>query len=364
MLRQGNRAYAADFARKGLPADHLFGSYDEYFGFSAEDIALIARHVKSKGKGLMICGFTDFAAEAIGVADVFVSCAPVRTGVFGSFAEEIRSLEVPGEQSSASCEQTVKSEADILLMRPKDKKGGLAPLAVAVSSCRIAYRNLFGYIRYFIFASLMRIVAIGFPMLFGQMSGAAIHLLLLGFLADMAALLIFMRDTRRVGAEKKNIKKELLDTSITSLPQKHLPLTAASLLGAVLTLLIPNLIGLLDIFGNYIYKAEYTFTALLLLQLSLFICVYVKDILSKAQMRKLFTNKVFIIELAVAFVLVLICFLTPLGNLFGLVNNPIVYLIASFLPSIAFLICFYAMSFPKKKKTGEEKSKKMRKKQK
>ena len=81
-------------------------------------------------------------------------------------------------------------------------------------------------------------------------------------------------------------------------------------------------------------------------------------------MRKLFTNKIFIIELATAFVFVLICFLTPLGNLFGLVNNPIIYLIASFLPSIAFLICFYAMSFPRKKKNGEEKIKRTRKKQK
>ena len=312
----------------------------------------------------MICGFTDFAAEAISEADVFVSCAPVRTGVFGHLSEEIRSLEVPGEQSSASCEQTVKAEADILLMRPKDKKGGLAPLAVAVSSCRIAYRNLFGCIRYLVFASLMRIVAIGFPMLFGQRSADAIHMLLLGFLVDMALILMFMRDNKRVGAQRKNIKKEMLDTSIGSLFKKHLPLTVASLLGAVLTLLLPNLIGLLDIFGNYIYKAEYTFTALLLLQLSLFVCIYVRDILSKSQMKRLFTNKIFLIELASGVLLVLLCFLTPVGNLFGLVSNPIIYLLASFLPAIAFIICYYAMSFPKKKKIGEEKGKKSKKKQK
>ena len=364
MLRHGSRAYASDFARKGLPADHSFGNYDEYCGFTAEDIAVLARRVKSEGKGLMICGFTDFAAEAISEADVFVSCSPVRTGVFGHFAEEIRSLEVPGEQSSASCEQTVKAEADILLMRPKDKKGGLAPLALAVSSCRIAYRNLFEYIRYFVFASLVRIVAIGFPMLFGQMSGAAIHLLLLGFLVDMAALLMFMRDNRRVGAQKKNIKKEFLDTSLKSLFKKHFPITVASLLGSVLILLIPNLISLFNIFGNYIYRAEYTFTSLLLLQFALFVCVYVKDILSKSQMKKLFTNKIFIIELSATFILVLICFFTPVGNLFGLVSNPVIYLLASFLPAIAFIICYYAMSFPKKKKITDEKGKKTLKKQK
>ena len=201
-------------------------------------------------------------------------------------------------------------------------------------------------------------------MLFGQRSADAIHMLLLGFLVDMALILMFMRDNKRVGAQRKNIKKEMLDTSIGSLFKKHLPLTVASLLGAVLTLLLPNLIGLLDIFGNYIYKAEYTFTALLLLQLSLFVCIYVRDILSKSQMKRLFTNKIFLIELASGLLLVLLCFLTPIGNLFGLVSNPIIYLLASFLPAIAFIICYYAMSFPKKKKIGEEKGKKSEKKQK
>jgi hypothetical protein len=201
-------------------------------------------------------------------------------------------------------------------------------------------------------------------MLFGQMSGAAIHLLLLGFLVDMAVLLMFMRDNRRVGAQKKNIKKELLDTSLKSLFKKHFPITVASLLGSVLILLIPNLISLLNIFGNYIYRAEYTFTSLLLLQFALFVCVYVKDILSKSQMKKLFTNKIFIIELSATFILVLVCFFTPVGNLFGLVSNPVIYLLASFLPAIAFIICYYAMSFPKKKKITDEKGKKAIKKQK
>ena len=360
MLRQGNRAYADDFARKGLPADHSFGSYDEYCGFSADDIATIARRVKANGKGLMICGFTDFAAEAISEADVFVSCAPIRTGVFGRFAEEIRSLEVPGEQSSASCVQTVKSEADVLLMRPKDKKGGLAPLALAVSSCRIAYRNLFSYLKYLLFASLIRIIAIGFPMIFGQVSASAIHLLLLGMLVDMALLMMFMRDNRRVGAQRKNVKSEMLQMKARSLLKEQRPLTVASLVGAVLTMLLPNLIGLLSIFGNYIYKAEYTFTALLLLQLSLFLCVYLKDILSKSGHKRLFTNKVFIIELVSMLAFLLLCFFTPVGNLFGLVSNPVIYFLASFVPSIAFLICFYAMSFPKKKSEKHQKNKKNR----
>ena len=364
MLRQGNRAYADDFARKGLKADYGFGSYDEYCGFGASDIALIAKAVKAKGKGLMVCGFTDFSPEAVKEADVFVSCAPIRTGVFGHFDEEIRALEVPGEQSSASCTQTVKAEADILLMRPKDNKGGLAPLAMAVNSCRIAYRNLSNFIKYLVFAVLMRTLVITFPMLLGQRSADAIHLLMLGFIIDMAAMLVFMSDNRRVGFANKKIKKDVAGQSILGLPKKYIPLSAASLLGAVLTLLLPNLIGLLNVFGNFNFKGEYTFCALALLQLALFLCVYLRDILSKSQYKKLFTLPVFVIGLAAISLFVLICFLTPIGNLFGLVSNPPMYLISSFLPAIAFMICFYAVAFPKKAEKNKTNSKKEEKKQK
>lgn len=364
LLRQGNRAYADDFARRGLSADHEFGSFDEYCGFGASDIALIAKLVKAKGKGLMVCGFTDFAAEAIREADVFVSCAPVRTGVFGHFDEEIRSLEVPGEQSSASCVQTVKAEADVLLMRPTGEKGGLAPLAIAVTTCRIAYRNLSNYLKYLVFATIMRTLAIGGPMLFGQRSADAIQLLMLGFIIDMAAMIMFMRDNRRVGAEKKNIKSEFVHQSVLGIPQRHLPLMISSLLGAVLTLLLPNLIGLIDVFGNFNFKAEYTFCSLALLQLALFLCVYMRDILSKSQYKKLLSSKVFLIELGAIVLFVIICFLTPLGNLFGLVSNPIIYFLASFLPAIAFMICFYAISFPKEAKKGAKMGKKSAKRQK
>lgn len=359
LLRRGNRAFAEDFARKGLSPDYSFGSYDEYCGFDAEDIAIIAEHAKAEGKGLMICGFTDFGEEAIRHSDIFVSCSPIRTGVFGHFDEEIRSLEVPGEQNSASCLQTVKAEADLLLMRPSGNKGGLSPLAIAVSSCRIAYRNLTNFVKYLTFASLMRLVAIAFPMLLGQMTADAVHLLILGFVVDMAAMVMFMRDNRRVGNQKKNVKTQFLSLSGKTLLKQNLPLAVSAILGGVLILILPNLIDLVNVFGNYIYQAEYTFCSLILLQLALFLCVYLRDILSKTQYKKLFSSKVFLIEASAITLFVLLCFLTPIGNLFGLVSNPPMYLIISFLPALSFLVCFYAMSFPRKNKadklvTGEK----------
>ena len=170
---------------------------------------------------------------------------------------------------------------------------------------------------------------------------------------------MFMRDNRRVGNQKKNGKTQFLSLSGKALLRQNLPLAVSAILGGVLILILPNLIDLVNVFGNYIYQAEYTFCSLILLQLALFLCVYLRDILSKTQYKKLFSSKVFLIEASAITLFVLLCFLTPIGNLFGLVSNPPMYLIISFLPALSFLVCFYAMSFPRKNKadklvTGEK----------
>ena len=349
ILRHGNRAYADEFARKDYAVTHAFGTFDEYCGFDEKDIATLASYVKEQNKGLAICGFTDYAAEAVEYADVFVSCAPVRTGVFGHFAEEIRALEVPGEHSSASATQTVKAKADVLLMRPQNSKGGLKPLAIAALYCRLAYKNLSSFIKYFIFAQLTRLIAIAFPMLFGQTVADARQLLMLGLLIDLCALSIFAADMRR-----GRLLKRLDSSSIMKLSGKDIIfgnrlLLISSLVGAVLILLLPNLISLISIFDNYIYKAEFTFVALALLNLCVWWSVYSPDILDTKLLKRLFQNKLFVIEISCVALFVIICFLTPIGKLFGLVSNPPIYLILSFLPSVAFVVCYIIMTFNKDK---------------
>ncbi|MBP3370299.1 MAG: cation-transporting P-type ATPase [Clostridia bacterium] len=81
MLRQGSRVYAHDLAIQGRDITHSFGSYDEYCGFSEQDVVTLAKYVKDQNKGLAIFSFTDYAKDAVEYADVFISCAPVRTGV-------------------------------------------------------------------------------------------------------------------------------------------------------------------------------------------------------------------------------------------------------------------------------------------
>lgn len=354
VLRHGNRAYADEFARKGYPITYSFGSFDEYCGFDEKDIATLASYVKQQNKGLAICGFTDYASEAVGYADVFVSCAPVRTGVFGHFAEEIRALEVPGEQSSASATQTVKARADVLLMRPKDSRGGLEPLAVAALYCRLAYRNLSSFIKYFLAAQLTRLIAIVFPMLFGQTVADSRQLLLLGLLIDMCALFVFATDMRRVKLPRRTASSDIMKYSGIDLLIKDKALLISSAIGSVLILLLPNLISLVSFFDNYIYKAEFTFVALALLNLCIWWSVYSADVLDTKLLKKLFANRLFVIELSIVTLFIIICFLTPIGKLFGLVNNPPIYLILSFIPAIAFVVAYVILTFNRSNAKSEQ----------
>ena len=231
VLRKGKRAYFSDFVKRGLPVTHAFGEFDEYCYFDENMILELVSYVKSKGKKLGVLSFTDYAYGAIKQADVFISCAPVRTGVSGRFDEEIVSLEIPGEQSSASCTQRVRSEADVLLMRPKDNSGGLEPLARVIEYCKVSYRNVGNFLKYLMCVQMMRIVTIAFPMLFGATTADVRHILFLGFVLDFLAMLIFMMSAPQLRNIRDSARVEKRGPSmVTTVPfsWKRTPMPSSS----------------------------------------------------------------------------------------------------------------------------------------
>lgn len=343
ILRKGKRAYAGDFLKRGLSPTHDFGNYDEYCGFDENSICELAAYVKKENKTLAILGFTDYAFSAIEQADVFISCSPIRAGVFGRLDEEIRALEIPGEQSSASCTQAVRASADILLMRPSDNKGGLAPLARAIEYCKVSYRNLKNFTLYIVCAHIMRIVAIAFPMLLGNSTADARQLIFLGAIFDFLAMMLFMSDTRRCADDYKALRRFFKDGSADTIVRSNIKISLCSLIGALLTLILPAFLGLFSFFGTYIYKAEFTFMALLMLQIVLLVCVYARDLRNYPALYRLVKDKWAIATLSVSVIFTLLCFITPMGALFGIVRNPVFYFFLSFLPPVAFALCFFIL---------------------
>lgn len=335
MLRKGQRAYASDFELKSLPISYKFGEFEEYCGFGEADVKALARLVKSSGKSLGIIGFSEYASEAIELADVFLTCAPVRTGVFGHFDEEVRMLEIPGEQNSASCTQTVKAGADVLLMRPSDGKGGLAPLSFAISECAKAYRNLNNFFVYFLGAQAVRLITIIIPMLLGMVTADARHMLLYSCVIDFSAMLIFMYDNRRAGDKAK---KRWIECGRKGTVRKNLALFVCLIISSVILLVLPNIFGAFDAFGGYLYKTEFTFIATALLQIALLICVFIGERRREDGIRRLLRSRAVLAMLAVMFVFTLLCFIiTPLGNMFELERSPWFYTLLSFVPTVIFV---------------------------
>ena len=345
ILRKGGRAYAGDFLRQGHTVTYGFGSYDEYCGFDANMIFELAKYIKAQGKTLAVLGFSDYATEVIDIADVFISCAPIRIASFGHLEEEIRSMEVPGEQSSASCTQVIRSKADVLLMRPNNAKGGLEPLARTIDFCKSAYANLKNYVTYLVCVQIMRLIAIVFPMLFGTTLADARQLLFLGFVMDIFALLIFMYDPRRSSMDCRRSKRELGEQSVVDIVKANPVLMICSAVGSVLTLILPRVLSIFDFFGTYIYKAEFTFISLALMQIVALACVYAVD---KTSWRRFCRNRIAMIGGGVFLVFTLLCLLTPMGDLFGIVSIGLFYLLFSLIPAAVFAALFRLLSIQKK----------------
>ncbi len=343
LLRRGRVATAELFAARALPVTYDFGQYDEYCGFGENDIFELVKHVKSCGKKVGMIGFSGYAPDAIDASDVFLTCAPVRTGVFGHFEEEIRSLEIPGGESSASCTQDVKAEADILLCRPRDGKGGLLPLSRIAEQCKTAYGNLKNYVLYLLAVQVMRIVSVILPMLFGVATADARQLLFLGFVLDFFVMLIFMYDTRPSREGTDALREFFGRSSGRSLLKDNSILLICAAVGGGFTVLLPNIFDLFGVFGNYVYKAEFTFISLALMQIALLLCMYSGSIRNTARHKKLVQTPAFIVMSALTVIFAALCLLTPVGTFFGIVRAPAFYLLLSVVPAAAFLLCFVIM---------------------
>ena len=361
LLRRGERACSGDFLKNGLPISYNFGKYDEYYGFSESMIGDLAKYVKSQNKVLAVMSFSDYAHEAIERADVFISCAPVRTELGGRIFEEIRSLEIPGEQSSASCTQQVKAEADILLMRPVSDKGGLEPLAKTIEYCKVAYRNLKNYVYYLIVAQMMRVISIVLPMLVGYSSADIRQILYLGFVFDLMAMLIFMNDSRKTSENRRKMKEEIEAASLLDILRSNKNITISAIVGSALSVFLPRFFAMLGVFGKFYYKAEFSFVSLLLLQLLLLVCVYAKDLRNKGALLRLVNDLSAQICAGTALIFTLLCFVTPIGRFFGIIETQFSYFLLAFVPTIAFFICFVALNAANEKKSAKKRRKNVNK---
>lgn len=373
LLKSERLASFVEFKRRDLSVTTDFGSFEEYNGFGEEDIYELAKLVKSEGKTLTVIGFSNYAEKTLEISDVFISCAPIKTQSKGRLGEEITALEIPGEESSATCMQTVKINADALLMRPKNGKGGIEPLMRVMEYCRMAYRNLNRFLVYLICVQIMRFITVMLPMLFGAATSDARHFVLLGLAFDIFALFLFMTNSRRAGPTVKTVKKIYAEQRLRDVIKKYKNLFACAITGGILVLFLPAIFDSFNLFGGHQYKEDYTFISLILLQFVALAMVYTVDIRHKSALKLLFSRKIFIAEIEVFLLLIVLSFLiTPMGDLLGLSGNFVArstfYFLLTIVPAIAVVVLYAVMlsvegdNAESSKSTASGKSNKKRKK--
>lgn len=348
LLKSDRRASYFDFKRREIPATFEFGNYDEYVGFGEEDIYQLAKLVKSQGKILTVIGFSEYAEKAIDVADVFVSCAPIKTRSEGRFSEEVTAGEIPSTESSASCMQTVKTGADVLLMRPKSGKGGLEPMMRAMEYCRMAYRNLNRFFIYLFAVQIMRFIVIIFPLLYGHVFADARQLVLPGLFFDLFALILFMTNSSRAGNSVSSIKRMYTDQKLLDVVKKYKSIILCAIIGGVSVILIPSIFNYFNFLGGYNHTGSFAYIALMMLQFVLFAGVYLVDLRRKGAIKHLLNRKFFFLEIAIFLIVTAAAFFfTPIGNLFGLTSDFIIrspfYFMLSFVPAIIFAFLHIAI---------------------
>lgn len=320
------RVSKSDFVKRGLPVTEGFGRFGCYMGMSEEDIASLIRLVHQRKQSVWLMGMGEEILSLSEEADGVISYAPVSSQGGSQTYEEILSVDTPTRQSRMTCSYVIKERANLLIPRPSFGRGGLASLTQALGRSREIHEGLSAFWNYLIWIQWIRLIVIGFPMLIGQAVLDARHVLLLSVLMDGFALFAFMQP---MGAGKRKERWRSYEADWTSFLKDRRWLIATGL-SCVALLLVPEWIGLLGWMGPYLYKAEFSLSALFLLHLTLMTWILV----DRGRARALIKNVPLLIAVGFVVIFLSLCGLwESFGVLFAMEKNPLGYLLLSLIPS-------------------------------
>ena len=259
--------------------------------------------------------------------------------------------------------QTVKANEDVLLMRPKNGKGGLEPLMRVMEYCNIAYRNLNRFLIYIFCVQITRLIAIMMPMLFGAATVDARHIVMLGVVFDTFAFALFMMNSRRAGASVKSIKRMYAEDSVKDIIIRYKSILICAVFSGVLIVVLPSIFDTFNLFGGYQYKEEFTYLSLMLIQLVTVAALYTFDLRNKAAVKNLFARNIFIAEIVLFALLTTFSFLiTPMGNFLGLESGFVTmtpfYFLLTIVPAAAFVVCYMVMIATDKDRANKDRANK------
>lgn len=334
----GASASLSDFISNRLPITYKFGSIDTYSGFTSEHINKLIAYIHSMKKRVAVLCFSDICFELSHKPDVFITCSALQYRFSGHFDEEIESLEVPGGADSLSCRQDIKTDAEVIIPRPRDGGGGLISLRCAFALSGAAYTNLAGFFRYVLCSQFIRIVMVMLPMIFGEAFLDARHALFCGFILDIIVMLIFV--TEKCGVENARSFKGLLGEFQTPV-RNNAGMIIASAVGGLCAVLLPNIIGAVGFMGQYFYQTEFLFISMIILHITVMYCIRIDNL---RRFGVAHINR-FAIGLDVFSVIFVICcfIIEPIGVFFDVLEITFPYLLLTVTPSIVCAALYFIM---------------------
>ena len=339
----GNRISKTDIDTNDLSLFYKFGDIDTYCDFDEKDILELMRYAHQNGESVGVIGFSDFAPEVISEADVFISCSSLVNVFSAKDEQELYTLETAGVGTSRSCIQTVRSEADVLINRPVNNKGGISTLLKTIACAEVACRNLMDFFRYIICIQIIRLLIVGIPMIFGRSILDARHVLVCSFLVDPVVLIMFALSTRP--SRRTEVKKI---STLRSHVRSDASLTIVSAVSAIIAVCLPMLVDMIGFMGPYLYRVEYLFFAMLWLNVTVIYYVRYGSII---KIKHAIRNKLFVaLVIGIATLSLILILWDRFGLVFEMLYHPLPYIILSIIPACMFVLTTSALATIKKNK--------------
>ena len=335
----GASASILDFEAMNKPITYKFGEIDTYKDIPVEYIDKLISHVHSMNKKVTVLCFSDKYRELREKPDVIVSCSAMQYRFSGRFEEAVEAIEVAGSAESLSARQDVKADADMLIPRPSKQGGGLASLRRALVFSGAVYSNLTGFFRYVLCAQFVRIVMVMLPMIFGEAFLDARHALFCGFIVDLMAMLVFVTD--KCGIENARGFRSISGEFKAPL-RNNAGIIAAGALGALCAIILPNIVGYMGFFGQYLYQTECRFLAMVFLHIALVYCVRIDNL---RRFGAADINKAAIaLDILVPLFLVGCFAIEGLGAFFEIRTITFGYFVLALIPSALCIVLYFILS--------------------
>ena len=182
---------ARDAEAQGLDLHVAYGSYRAYLGFTQHQISELIEKLKQRGNRVATYCVDKRSQLLQDISDLSITCDAIEYRSAKVSQSYYDKLPVEGQPFSARASQHMRCTCDVILRRATAQGGGLHGILTGRKFAIAINYNLANAVTYLITVQFFRLVMLAVPAMFGMLTLSAVSLLILGFILDVAAVLLF-----------------------------------------------------------------------------------------------------------------------------------------------------------------------------